>query len=299
MVCPNCGKEVKEGSKFCVVCGTALTTNDYPQNNQTENLNVSEQSTVITPTTSEIKENVTAKFNDVRETVKKASNGNIMQMIIASLMFLFNVLLKPMKSLKNKIEDYSKPEKACILAGVVAFATMIIRIFTTILMALIDKRCTTVLGSKVCSSTIDENFKNIDWFGITLKHLLIILAAMFAVAGIYYIGSLIAKKTTNYMRLLTITVVAFVPASIAIYLLTPFFGWINVHIGKLFEIVGLVYSLIIFFSAIKDEIKFDDLDKNIYFHLICVSIIVFAAYLIQYNVVYKSVTDTLGSYLNF
>ena len=28
MKCPNCGKEVKEGAKFCVGCGTSLVEED-------------------------------------------------------------------------------------------------------------------------------------------------------------------------------------------------------------------------------------------------------------------------------
>lgn len=291
MKCPNCGKEVKEGAKFCVGCGTSLiqeaTTTEAKENVESQKK-------------TEVKEVVNKKVNEVKENVKKAANSNFMKLVLATLMFLFNILLKPMKYLKEKIEFYSNPKNGCILAGVLALASMIIKVLMEVIMALIDRNCVSYAGSKICGSTIGDNFKHIDWMGITLKHLLLILIVMFAISGIYYIASLVAKKSTNFFRLLTITVVSFVPYCLTAYFLCPFFGWVNGHIGLVLSIIGMVYSLVIFFSAIKDEIKFTDNDKNVYFHLTCASIILIVAYVVIYNVVINAATNALtNGFLNF
>ncbi len=272
MKCPNCGKEVKEGAKFCVGCGTSLVeTKEETKNDASQKVEA-------------VKEKVTAKMSEVKESAKKAADSDFMKMILASLMFLVNIILKPIKTLKSKIEDYSDPKNGFILASVVALATMIVRVVVSFIMALIQKQCTTSIFGKGSCLSFGEKLKTIDWMGITLKHLLIILISMFAVAGIYYLASLIAKKSANFMRLLTITAVSFVPACAAMYLLTPIFGWINIHLGVIVTIVGFVYSLVIFFSAIKDEFKFESDDKAVYFHLICVSIILIVLYFVGINV---------------
>ena len=282
MKCPNCGKDVKEGAKFCVGCGTSLVDKETKKVEKTN----SEK-------TDEVKEKVATKVNEVKVAAKKAADSDFMKVVLSSLMFLLNILLKPVKSLKEKIEFYSKPQNGFILAGVVALATMIIRVIVSFVMALIKKQCTSSLfGSGTCL-TVGEKLKAIDWMGITLKHLLIILIVMFAIAGIYYVAGLIAKKTTNFMKILTITAVSLVPACVASYLLVPIFGWINVHFGVVVAIIGFVYSLVIFFTSIKDEFKFKDTDMAIYFHLICVSVIIIIAYFVGYNILVNTVTDSV------
>lgn len=282
MKCPNCGKDVKEGAKFCVGCGTSLVDKETKKVEKTN----SEK-------TDEVKEKVATKVNEVKVAAKKAADSDFMKVVLSSLMFLLNILLKPVKALKEKIEFYSKPQNGFILAGVVALATMIIRVIVSFVMALIKKQCTSSLfGSGTCL-TVGEKLKAIDWMGITLKHLLVILIVMFAIAGIYYVAGLIAKKTTNFMKILTITAVSLVPACVASYLLVPIFGWINVHFGVVVAIIGFVYSLVIFFTSIKDEFKFKDADMAIYFHLICVSVIIIIAYFVGYNILVNTVTDSV------
>lgn len=285
MKCPNCGKDVKEGAKFCVGCGASLVQNEENKGDKKETSQKVE----------EVKEKVSAKMNEVKESAKKAADSDFMKVVLSSLMFLVNILLKPIKVLKEKLEFYSKPQNSFILAGVVALATMVVRVVVSFVMALIQKQCTTSIFGKGSCLSFGEKLKAIDWMGITLKHLLIILISMFAVAGIYYVASLIAKKTANFMRLLTITAVSFVPACAAMYLLTPIFGWINIHFGVIVTIVGFVYSLVIFFSAIKDEFKFENADKAVYFNLICVSIILIIVYFVGYNVTVNAVNNSMGS----
>lgn len=287
MKCPKCGKEIKEGAKFCVGCGTPLA--DSSVDNKAE----------TTQKVEAVKEKVSTKMSEVKDSAKKAADSDFMKMILASLMFLFNIILKPIKTLKAKIEEYAEPKNGFILAGVVALATMIVRVVVSFIMAVLQKQCSTPLFGKESCASFGEKIQSIDWMGITLKHLLIILISMFAVAGIYYIASLLAKKTANFMRLLTITTVSFVPACVAMYLLTPICGWINVHFGVIVTIAGFVYSLVIFFSAIKDEFKFESEDKAVYFHLICVSVILIILYFVGYNVAVNAVTSNSSSSFNW
>lgn len=284
MNCSKCGKKVKEGAKFCVGCGTPLT-----------------DTKVEVEKTSEVREKVAMKVTEVKENVKKAADSDFMKVVLSSLLFLLNILLKPIKTLKSKIEFYSKPQNGFILAGVVALATMVVNVVMTFVMALLKKDCTPNFFSAPTCLSIGDKLKQIDWMGITLKHLLIMLIAMFAIAGIYYIACLIAKKSVNFMRLLTITAVSFIPASVAMYVLVPIFGWIHFQFGVIFLIIGMIYSLVVFFSAMSDEIKFDNNDTKLYFNLICISLIMIILYFIGYNVAVNSVNNAVGSLssLNF
>lgn len=287
MKCPKCGKELKEGTKFCVGCGTKLT-----------NVEESVKKEVVNEEkVKEIKEKVNQKVETVKEQAKKAADSDFMKIVLATLMFLVNILLKPIKTLKAKLDYYSEPKNGFILAGVVALVTMVIRVFISFVMALIKKNCiTSWTGTKTCS-TIGENLKNIPWMDITLKHLLVILMAMFIIAGIYYIASLIVKKNTNYMRLISIVAVSFIPACAAMYVLSPIFGWINVHLGVVVSIIGYVYSLVVFFTAMKDEIKFKDADTCVYFNLICASIILIGVYFLGVAIVNNAANDVTNNIL--
>lgn len=287
MKCPNCGKEVKEGAKFCVGCGTSLVqTNEEIKNVENTETNQKVEA---------VKETVSAKMSEIKESAKKAADSDFMKTVLASLMFLFNILLKPIKTLKEKIDNYAEPKNGFILAGVVALATMIVRVVVSFVMALIQKQCTTSIFGKGSCLSVGEKLKAIDWMGITLKHLLIILISMFVVAGIYYLASLIAKKTVNFMRVLTITAVSFVPACATMYLLTPIFGWIHIHLGVIITIIGFVYSLVIFFSAMRDELKFESADKAVYFNLICVSVILIIVYFVGVNITANAINSSTGS----
>lgn len=296
MKCPNCGKDINDGAKFCAGCGTSLVPDSQEttvqESSETPNMNQTAQ---------EVKEKVSAKVEDAKKAVKKAADSDFMKVVLSSLMFLFNMLLKPIKTLKEKIEFYASPKNGFILAGVIALASMIVRVVVSLINALIKKQCTTSLfGEKNCLS-VGDKLGNIDWMGITLKHLLTILILMFAVAGIYYVASLIVKKTTNFMRLLTIAAVSLVPMCIATYLLSPILGSISLHIGFITTVVGMVYSLVIFFTAMKDEITFGSADQAVYFNLVCVSVIIIVAYIIGYNILVNTMTSSIGGLgnLNF
>lgn len=272
MTCPKCGKEINKDAKFCNGCGTPIA--------EAANTNQPAQ--------------------PVQQAKQPKSGKNI---FVESLMYIISSLLKPAKTLKEKGKEFDNPKNGLILAGIVSAATMLIRVIVSFLMALIDRPCIKSWDGKKTCVTIDESLKNIQWLDITLKHLFIVFIVILAIAGLFYLGSLVAKKNTKYMRLVNIATIAFVPALLALFLLTPIFSWLFnlMKIGEFTLFIssaGIIYALAVFYTLMKEEIAFDSKDVTIYFFSILTLIIIIILYFIVKNIILNSLGDMVGNGLS-
>ncbi len=280
MNCPKCGKQLNEGVKFCNGCGTAIAAPEQ---------NVQPVQNAQQPVQQPIQ-------------AKKAGSNTGSNIIVTCLLFMLGMLLKPAKAFKAKIKELEEPKNGFIFIGLVSAVSMVVRVVFTFLFALIDRPCVTFLGKKTCT-TIDESLKAINWVDITIKHLITVIVIGLAVAGIYYLASLVAKKTTKFMRLAVISTAALIPFMVTAFILTPIFSWLfglmklSGEIVMFIDVIGLVYSLTIFYTLMKEEVNFDDKDISIYFYSLITVIIVIIAYFVLKNMLVNQVSDALGSSL--
>lgn len=226
--------------------------------------------------------------NEVKSNTSKNANFDFMSVVMDCLAFILAVVLKPIKSLKTKINDYSDVKKAGILVGVVALGRMLIGLIGNMISVIFVKQVNYFSGdSKLVVSF--ENLKDLKYFDLIVKQFIGYVIVVAAVAGVYYIVSLIMKKTVNYFKIVSITSVAFVPTFVA--------GFASILVSYIYEplalfivLAGFIYSFLIFIHGVDNELSFDNSDMKIYFHSICLTVL----FVISYYVLSNYISSVLG-----
>lgn len=232
MFCPKCGEKNIEGAKFCKKCGANLEK--------------------IVGGSAKSEKKVVVQNNKSVNTNSENVVGDIFKHMIVSF-------IKPFKSFKKLEKQLSTTKYSLIYSGIVCGIVWILSIISTIFSA----AKTTNPGW--FSTFTTWSFK-MNYVKIIFVNLFVYTAIIAAIAGVYCLGSLIAKKTISYMKMLSITCTAIMPYVISTVFLAPLFGLIHSNIEVFFAIIGLVYSILIFFGLIKEEINFKDKEKSLLFH---------------------------------
>ena len=243
MFCPKCGEKNVEGAKFCAKCGA----------NFEEVVGVSAKTT---------KKAVVAK-----KTTTNTDNvvGNIFKHMIMAF-------IKPFESFKKSEKKLSTTKYSLIYGAFVCGIAWILSIISTIFSA----AKTTSFG---WSGTVTTwNFSRLNYIKIIFVNLLVYVALVAVIAGVYCLGSLIVKKTISYTKMLSITCTAIMPYIICAVFLAPLLGLIHHNVGAVVAIAGLVYSILIFFGLIKEEIEFKTKEQTLLFHFACAGVLALIFY---------------------
>ena len=135
-----------------------------------------------------------------------------------------------------------------------------------------------------------ENLKEIKYIQVIGQTFLIYLGIIFVVACVYYIAGLVVKKQPNFSRLLGVTAISVVPMLLCALLLSPLLTMIYAPLGVGVTIFGAVYTLIIIYETINNEILLEG-NAKYYFNLICLSILIVAGYYIYMKFFMASTGD--------
>ena len=286
MYCPKCGEKNIEEAKFCCKCGTNLQElKAKKETKETKKEEIKENSK------KETTEKVSKKEVVVKKEVKK-NTENIFNDIFTYILFAF---LKPFETFKKSSKKLCTTTNSLIFSGIICGSAWILSIISTI-----------ISGAKTTSygwsgSITTWQFGNLNYIKIIFVNLLVYAALIAAIAGVYCLGSIIVKKTISYFKMLTITCTAIVPYILCAVFLAPLFGLIHSYVAAVIAIAGLVYSVLIFFGLIKDELEFKTKEQSLYFHLICAGVLAIAFYITYINFGTMNVlrNTTLLDYLNF
>jgi len=245
MKCLNCGNELENDARFCPKCGEVVDNNGDHE-----------------------------KFIAKKD---QPGNSDITTIILGCFMFILGIILRPISSLNKKIDEYSNIKSAGILLLLVSFGRMIINLIGSMISVIFYKNINFWTGeSKITVSF--SNLKNLDYLSLIFKQFFGFIIVIAAVAGVYYIVSLIMKQTTNYFRLVAITTTSFVPFIIVLSFISIIISYIYVPASIFAIICSFIYSILIFVIAINKEINFDDTNFSIYFHTICLTVIFIISY---------------------
>lgn len=259
MKCSKCGKELANDEKVCTECGTEVGSETG-----------TEQRKFIPKTDFDFK-----------------------ALLLSCLTFILSVILKPISSLKEKLKDYSDVKNAGILVILISFGRMIINLLGSMISTIFAKEVNFWSGeSKVVVSF--DRLKNLDYFDLIIKQLFGFIIVVAAIAGIYYIVSIVMKKTVDYFKLVTITAVSFIPFFIVSSLVCVIVSYIYTPISLFIGVASFVYSLLTFVIAMDNEIDFKDSNFKVYFHTICLT----GIFIVSYYVLSNSFSS-IGSILNF
>lgn len=292
MECSKCGTYNSEGFKFCVKCGNNLedtSTND----------NVSENSTSVQPNLNDnvVPAQQNESMSSVQHTNNTSNKKNTNNISLNYFRYITSFLLKPFQTFKQEENKLSDTKISLILSGIVACAMMIINLLTSMISVIFVK--TMDYSTFKYKTEINfEGLKNLDYVSLIFKRLLIYAAIIAAIAGIYYLASLVVKKSLSFIKTLSISASSLMPYAVMCMVVSPILGKIWEPLAVISAVIGIVYSIAIFVVLINDNIKFDRKDFEIYFHSVCITILVTAGYYAYIKLITSEITNQMGSYLD-
>lgn len=258
MICLKCSTENSDNSKFCVKCGNDLK--------------------------------VDKEMSQVEEKKEKISSNN---MGFGEYFFIMlAVILKPFTAFKQDLNKFENLKNSAIVSLIVAVITTLVSLIKTMISSIRVKSYWTNETKWVW-----ENLKDINYIKVIGTSLLIYLGIIVAIAGIYYIASLIVKKQTNFSKMVGIAAISIVPMIICSMIVSPILSMIYSPLGMFVTIIGTIYTILIIYETINNEIGLEG-NVKIYFNLICISILVIVSYYLLMNVLVSSISSNLGNIFN-
>lgn len=290
IVCSKCGTKNTEGSKFCFKCGSPLQNDDNVVNiqlgghndNQAVHRNVDDGNSV--------------NMNNVGVTVGETNVQNSQTTSSAPVSkfnffsYLLGAVIKPFDSFKKEESNLGNIKNVSILAIIVVVAATIINLFRTMLSVV---RVKSYFGDEV--EWVWDNLGNIEYAKLIFQNILVYVIILIAVAGVYYLAGLVLKKDANFVKLLGAATTAFIPYVLASSIVAPLVSLMSGTIGAFITIIGLIYAMVILIELINDLIVIENKNVRIYYHLICLSILIVGGGYIAYRIILGSLADDMSS----
>lgn len=290
MNCQRCGCNLNLNTNFCTACGE-------PINNMVNEVNTRpEYNEKNTITNDNI--NVIAQ-NDLNSKIEANMVQNIASenKLLNFFKYIIQFLIKPVSTFKNEENKLEDTKNSFIFAGIVSLIMMLIGLFSKIINTIFVKEIDFATGK--FKTTIDFScLEDLDWINLIFRNLLIYAAIILGITIVYYLATLVVKKSVSFTKTLSIASSSILPYIALGMLISPILGNIWEPLSVITMIGGIIYSVIIFYTLIRKEILFEDLDLEIYFHLACMTILGSAGYYIVVNLLMNAIENDLNSYLN-
>lgn len=282
MICPNCNSNNIEGSSFCVKCGANLKEIQSPQPTQ------SNHKPLINNPESNIPQ------QQVVQEAPKIQNSSVGT--INYIAFIIAMLQKPFKTFKAEESKLSDTKNSAMITVIIAALMVVINLVKSMISAVFVK--TMDYSTFKYTTTVDfSRLKDLNYLELIGKNLLIYVAVMAGIALVYYIISMIFKKNANYIKMLSISSISLIPFILLGMIVSPLVGFLWNPLAMVATFLGATYTFLIFINLMDEELVFDSLDEKIYFHTICLTIILCAGYYIYTNLIVRSITKSISNFL--
>lgn len=261
MKCSKCNAVLADDAKFCTKCGTT----------------VSKEGKVTT-----VKSNSSINSNDV------------MDYIVKVLVVLLNVLLKPIKTVKQSLKDFCDIKSATIVALIVAVSGMIANLLSKLISSIFVKSMVSYAGDTKLEVTFD-NLGDLPYVDLIFKKFIMFLIIIVVISAVYYVGSLILKKSVSFAKILTATSLSIVPVLASCTLLATILSYFYYPLAIFVIFAGLVYSTITLIISMNDIIEIKDDNMKVYFNTATILVL----FITEYYVVMNTIQTSLGSITSF
>lgn len=274
-VCPNCGITNLANAKFCIKCGANLEVNNN-MNSELQNNNFDN-----------------GTYNNMNNTNNVNSYNNNNQVSSGKLdyaKYLLGSLLKPYDTYKNNESTLGDIKNASILTLIVVGIMTAINLLSTMISAVRHK---SFFSGEVTWNW--DNLGDVEYFKVIGLDLLVYAGIIAAIAGVYYLGSLVIKKNAKFSNLIGAATTSVVPFATCSLLLSPILSMIYSPLGIATTVVGFVYTLVTLIELVNDIVVIDNKNTRIYYHLVCLSTVIIVGGFIAYKVLVNSIFGGLDS----
>lgn len=301
MICPKCGNENINGSTFCIKCGInlkELVSNQNINQQNNENVNVRQDEQIINNLNyNQVNQPTLNQVNNSKENNNQQKFEEAKKTAVHYFKYAKDVLLNPYKTFKEKEVELTETKNALIFSGILAVVMMLITLLTAMITSIFVKE----LSAKTFELHTVVKFSNLgdlNYLVLIGRNLLIYAGIIAAIAGVYYIVSLIFKKESKFTKLLSISATSIIPFIALGMILSPILSLIWTPLSIIAKVGGLVYSILVFMSLIKEKLSFETKDLEIKFHLICLTILGTIGYYLYIKLFMAVVNNGLNDLLN-
>lgn len=212
---------------------------------------------------------------------KKEKGNAFVNMLLDGLKNLKDYLLKPLDSVKEKSTEDLK--QVGITGGILVILMMLVNLIMTMIGSLKSTSIDFWTG-KTTTTFSFSNLGDLNYLSLIFKNLFIYALVILAIAGIFYIGSLIIKKEIKFTKLLSITYIATVPFFIGTTVLATILNLIYDQLAIIVSVISSIYAICVFAYLVNDEVKLNGITR-IYYNAACFSIIIIAVYFILIKII--------------
>lgn len=285
MNCQNCGTQNVQGAKFCIKCGGSLemqSNNNLV--NQSANMNV--QSAVNNQLVHNVQSN-----NQSQQVNNNQVKNNI---FLNFIMFIVNMLYKPVSTFKDEENRLSDTKNVLILSLIV-----------TVFMTIANLVRTMISSMRVAEYTFKDgltytwefgNLAHVNYIEAIFKNFLIYALILVVLASVFFLAGLILKKNISFIKSLSISSCSIIPAVAGIMVISPILGMIWGHLGVIVAIIGFIYSFVILYEIMNYQFKLDG-NMKVYFNAVNFSVILIIFYIVLVIVLMNAVSD-MGNLFN-
>lgn len=317
MNCPNCGNVNNEGSQNCMYCGASFI-NNAPVNNQG---NVMSADSFNSVPVQNVDPNVVnngvmyqapveqVQYQTVEQNLSSAPVQNVnynAQVVNAPVVnvntsaeqpnkqpaqnlnfinYIINAVIKPADTFEKDENNLSDPKNSLLLAlivtGAMTIINLIVKMFSSIFVKRIDYATYEYKTAIDFSEILDLNYLE-----LIFRDFFIYAGFVAFIALIFYLGSLIIKKPSNYLKMVSIAATALIPYAIGSTFIVPLLTAIWASLGSIASILITVYTVTIFIALINKEIKIEKLDNRIYFNLASISVLFYLGYFVLLKIIF-------------
>lgn len=216
--------------------------------------------------------------------------SDFVKLLLDNLNKLKNYLLKPLESIDKDSEDLKK-------VGITGGLLVILMTLVNLIMTMIDSLRSVSMDwiGKISYSIDFSNLGDLNYLEIIFKNLFIYIIVMLAIAGIFYIGSLIVKKDVKYTKFLSIVFIAVIPFFIGNVVVSTILNFIYNPLAVIAMVISTIYSICIFANLINNEVKLEGMTK-VYYNAACYSIIILVIYFIIVKVVLATISSVTSMF---
>ena len=285
IICLKCGGMNNKDTNFCVHCGNNIQINKLEE---TEVINT-------IPIQVNLENNERKQFTEtVQQPIyNNLSNneqiGNTKSDSLDFIKYIFGTILKPFDNFKKEEDKLNDFKNNGILALIIVGFMTIINLFRTMLDAV---RVTSFWSKEV--EWVWKNLAEVEYLKEIGQSLLIYTGIMFAVSGVYFLACLVIKKDVKFVKMFGVAVTSIIPFALSTSIVSPLLSLIYSPLGICVNVVGTIYSFVIFIEIMNEIINIENKNTKIYFHLICLSILVIGGSFIAYKLILSSLSSSLG-----
>ena len=203
--------------------------------------------------------------------------------------YLLGSFLKPFDTYKCNESALGDFKNSSILALIVVGIMTVISLLSIMLSAV---RYKSYFSDKVTWNW--DNLGDVEYFKTIGLDLLIYAGIIAAMAGVYYLASLVIKKNVKFLNLVGAATTAVVPFAICSLLISPILSMIYSPLGVAASIVGFIYALVTLIELVNEIVVIDNKNIRIYYHLVCLSTVIIVGGFVAYKVLVNSILGGLG-----